>query len=182
MTDKRILTAYHEAGHAVVAFDQGIRVFGISLVPGQGKMGHARVDTLSLDRRFPTFRSNKGARNRFTLERHVMVLLGGSAAAARLDPEQGPDKRDCQLKGSDRRRALDLLEEFTESREEAEKYCDWLQVRTKGIVSSPRRWFQIVGLAGALMKHGRLGTRRVAEILRDLEDRWCREHGEENPD
>src|SRR5680860_341347 len=84
--DRRTLAAYHEAGHAVVAYDQGVRVHGISIVPDEGRMGHIAIDTLLLNRLAPTFRFNKGARNRFTMERHVMVLQGGHAAVHHLDP------------------------------------------------------------------------------------------------
>lgn len=177
MTDQRTLTAYHEAGHAVVAFDQGVRIFGISLIPGHGKRGHARVDTLFLDRRIATFHSDKGARNRFTMERHVMVLLGGSAAADRLDPERGGQEGARPVKGSDQYKALELLFQFTGSRKEAQKYYDWLKVRTEGIVSSPLRWFQIRGLAQVLQEKEKLGTRKVMETLKDLEARWCEKHG-----
>ena len=177
MTDRRTLTAYHEAGHAVVAFDQGVRIFGISLVPGEGKMGHARVDTLFLDRRTATFPSDKGARNRFTLERHVMVLLGGGLAAEHLDPETGRKGETSHVKGSDHDKAFSLLLQFTGSRAEAEKYYEWLKVRAEGIVLNPRRWFQIKGLAEVLLEQEKLGTRKVMETLKDLEARWCEEHG-----
>jgi len=176
--DRRILTACHEAGHAVVAYDQGIRVFGISLIPGREKMGHTSVDTLFLDRQFPSFPSDKGARNRFTLERHVMVLLGGRAAAERLDPEAVSGGESCPVPGSDHSKALELVLTFTGDLEEAEKYLEWLKVRTKGIVSKPLRWFQIEGVAEVLLEEDKLGARKVMEILRDRETLWCLEHGE----
>lgn len=180
--DRRTLTACHEAGHAVVAYDQGVRVFGISLVPGLGNMGHTCVDTRFLDRQLPSFRSDKGARNRFTLERHVMVLLGGWAAAERLDPALASGGEGCPVPGSDHSKALELILRFTGDPREAEKYLDWLKVRTKGIVSKPLRWFQIEGLADVLLKEDKLGARKVMEIIRDRETLWCREHGERAQD
>ncbi|MBN2721108.1 MAG: hypothetical protein JXR72_08405 [Proteobacteria bacterium] len=177
--DRRTLTACHEAGHAVVAYDQGIRVFGISVVPGLGKRGHTCVDTLFLDRQFPSFSSDKGARNRFTLERHVMVLLGGRAAVERLDPEAAFGREGCPVPGSDHIKALDLILRFTGDPLEAEKYLEWLKVRTKGIVSKPVRWFQIEELAEVLLKEDKLGARKVMEILREREALWCRKHGEQ---
>ena len=87
-SDQRTLTAYHEAGHAVVAFDQGVRVYGIDVTPDQERLGNIRIDTLLLNRLVPTFEHDKGARNRFLMERHVMVLLGGNAAVCRLDPSK----------------------------------------------------------------------------------------------
>jgi len=62
---------------------------------------------------------------------------------------------------------LSLLLEFTASREEADKYYDL-------------RWFQIEGLARALLELEELGTRKVREIIKDAQLRWCNEHGGEN--
>ena len=65
--DQRTLTAYHEAGHAVVAFDQGVRIYGINVRPDEDRLGHIRIDTLLLDRLVPTFEYDKGSRNRFLI-------------------------------------------------------------------------------------------------------------------
>ena len=175
--DRRTLAAYHEAGHAVVAYDQGVRVHGISIVPDEGRMGHIAIDTLLLNRLAPTFRFNKGARNRFTMERHVMVLQGGHAAVHHLDPTKKELAETVNGEGSDQNIAMSLVNAFAEGEREAEKYYLWLDARTEGIMANPMRWFQVQALAEALLEDEQLGARRVREIIKGAERRWCEKHG-----
>jgi hypothetical protein len=174
--DRRTLAAYHEAGHAVVAYDQGVRVHGISIVPDEGRMGHIAIDTLLLNRLAPTFQSNKGAGNRFTMERHVMVLQGGHAAVHRLDPTRKGLADTVNGEGSDHNIAMNLVKAFAIGEQEAEKYYQWLDARTEGIMANPMRWFQVLTLAEALLEQEQLGARKVREIIKEAGERWCEEH------
>ena len=175
--DRRTLAAYHEAGHAVVAYDQGVRVHGISIVPDEGRMGHIAIDTLLLNRLAPTFQSNKGARNRFTMERHVMVLQGGHAAVNSLDPSRKDLAETINGEGSDQNIAMSLLNAFAEGELEADKYYQWLDARTEGIVANPMRWYQVEALVEELLKEGSLGARKVRMVIREAGEEWCEEHG-----
>lgn len=176
--DRRTLSAYHEAGHAVVAYDQEVRVHGITIVPDEGRMGHISIDTLLLNRLAPTFQFNKGARNRFTMERHVMVLQGGHAAVHRLDPTRKELAMTLTGEGSDHCIAMSLVKTFAAREREAEKYYQWLDARTEGVIANPLRWFQIQILAEALLERGQLGARRVREIIKGAGERWCGENQE----
>jgi len=175
--DRRTLAAYHEAGHAVVAFDQGVRVHGISIVPDEGRMGHIAIDTLLLNRLAPTFRFNKGAINRFTMERHVMVLQGGHAAIRRLDPAKKALAETVNGEGSDQNIAITLVKAFAAGDLEAEKYYEWLDARTEGILANPMRWYQVKVLAEALLELEQLGARRVREIIKGAGEEWVRAEG-----
>ncbi len=176
--DRRTLAAYHEAGHAVVAYDQGVRVHGISVVPDEGRMGHIAIDTLLLNRLAPTFHNNKGANNRFTMERHVMVLQGGHAAVRQLEPCRLDLADTINGEGSDRNIAMTLVRAFAANDQEAEKYYQWLDARTEGIMGSPIRWFQVRMLAEYLLELEQLGARKVREIIREAEKKWCEENQE----
>jgi hypothetical protein len=175
--NRRTSAAYHEAGHAVVAYDQGIGIHGITIVPDERRNGHIRVDTLLLDRLAPTFRSDKGARNRFTMERHVMVLLGGDCAVRRLNPKQTADLRPHHAEGSDQSTAMNLLLTFAADREEADRYYEWLESRTIGIIKTSQRWYQLKRLAAALLKQDKLGARKVREILKEAAEEWIEKNG-----
>lgn len=174
--DRRTLAAYHEAGHAVVAYDQGVRVHGMSIVPDEGRMGHIAIDTLLLNRLAPTFSHNKGARNRFTMERHVMVLQGGHAAVHRLAPSRKELVETVNGEGSDQNIAMTLLQAFTARELEAERYYQWLDARTEGIIANPMRWYQIQSLAEALLEHEQLGARKVRMIIKEAGEEWCKKH------
>ena len=174
--DRRTLSAYHEAGHAVVAYDQGVRVHGISIVPDEGRMGHIAIDTLLLNRLAPTFQYNKGARNRFTMERHVMVLQGGHAAVHRLDPIKKELAETVNGEGSDQNIAMSLVKAFASGDLEAEKYYQWLDARTEGIMANPMRWFQVQALAEALIEDEQLGARKVRMVIKEAGGEWLEKH------
>ena len=170
--DRRTLAAYHEAGHAVVAYDQGVRVHGISIVPDEGRMGHIAIDTLLLNRLAPTFEYNKGARNRFTMERHVMVLQGGHAAVNHLDPDRQDLAETVNGEGSDINIAMSLIKAFASGNLEAERYYQWLDARTAGILANPMRWHQVEVLVKALLEEGSLGARKVRMVIKEAGERW----------
>jgi len=174
--DRRMLAAYHEAGHAVVAYDQGVRVHGISIVPDDGRMGHIAIDTLLLNRLAPTFQFNKGARNRFTMERHVMVLQGGHAAVNSLNPSRKDLAETINGEGSDQNIAMSLVKAFAVGDQEAEKYYQWLDARTEGIMANPMRWFQVKILAETLLEQEQLGARKIRMIIKEAGERWCKEN------
>ena len=174
--DRRTLAAYHEAGHAVVAYDQGVRVHGISIVPDEGRMGHIAIDTLLLNRLAPTFQHNKGARNRFTMERHVMVLQGGHAAIQNLDPAMEALAETVNGEGSDINIAMSLVKAFASGDLEAERYYQWLDARTEGILANPMRWHQVKALVKALLEEGSLGARKVRMVIREAGEEWLEKH------
>jgi hypothetical protein len=145
-------------------------------------MGHIAIDTLLLNQLAPTFQANKGARNRFTMERHVMVLQGGHAAVNRLVPDSRELADTVNGEGSDRNIAMSLLEAFATGDREAEKYYQWLDARTEGIMANPMKWFQVRILAESLLDHERLGARKVREVIREAGERWCEENREQNPE
>lgn len=174
--DPRKLTAYHEAGHAVAAFDQGVRIHGISIAPDQVSRGHIGIDTLHLDRHVSSFREDRGSRNRFLMERHVLVLLAGKAAARRLDPSFRKRRADTPEEGSDYGTARCLIGYFAGSDREAEKYREWLETRVEGILSAPWRWHQVKKLAQALLEEEKMGAKRVREVIRDAGQDWYDGH------
>jgi hypothetical protein len=144
-------------------------------------MGHIAIDTLLLNRLAPTFQSNKGARNRFTMERHVMVLQGGHAAVHQLDPIRKEHAEAINGEGSDQNIAMSLLQAFTARELEAEKYYQWLDARTEGIVANPMRWFQVRILAKTLLEQEQLGARKVREIIKRAGDEWCEKNQDPVP-
>ena len=64
-------TAYHEAGHAVVALALGRTVQRVSIVPGQGWLGRCE------------FQKGRVRPSEDWLEREILISLAGAAAEAR---------------------------------------------------------------------------------------------------
>jgi ATP-dependent Zn protease len=69
--DQRIHTAYHEAGHAVIAIVVGRAVNKVSIIPGGNKLGVCKM--------------NKGRKkaSQDALEADLLILLAGMAAEGR---------------------------------------------------------------------------------------------------
>lgn len=65
-------TAYHEAGHAVIALAHGRPVGKVSILPDQRRLGHCEI-------RKGTFGPKRDG-----LETEILILLGGPAAEARF--------------------------------------------------------------------------------------------------
>lgn len=68
---REIATAYHEAGHAVIALSLGRPVERVSIQPSQSRLGHCEIQKGS-------FRQSKDV-----LETEILILLAGPAAEAR---------------------------------------------------------------------------------------------------
>lgn len=71
-TSDQIATAYHEAGHAVMALALGRPVQRVSILPNQIRLGQCEIQK-------GTFRASKDV-----LETEILILLGGPAAEARV--------------------------------------------------------------------------------------------------
>lgn len=69
--DERILTAYHEAGHAVIAIVVGRSVNKVSIIPGGKRLGACKMD-----------KGRKKA-SQDALEADLLILLAGMAAECR---------------------------------------------------------------------------------------------------
>jgi len=70
-SDQRIHTAYHEAGHAVIAIVVGRNVNKVSIIPGGNKLGVCKMS-----------KGRKKA-SQDVLEAELLILLAGMAAEGR---------------------------------------------------------------------------------------------------
>jgi hypothetical protein len=153
-------TAYHEAGHAVMAVWLRCRCLHVSIIPdeNEGTLGHllrgklARVEPEPLE---------PSAKTRLQLERLVLVYLAGNAAEYLLTG------RKCfASSNSDFMDAYDYLNYLTRNEEEIRAYIGWLRERAKTILSLNFNWFAVETLANELLKEKYLGRRKVYKLIR----------------
>jgi hypothetical protein len=139
-------TAYHEAGHAVIAMHLGKAVRRVSIVPEEeeGNLGHV------LHFKNRSFRPDifdlSDARTRRLAEREILVTLAGRAAEMRHTgrPKSSGD-------GDDLRYVYDVAWRVCMDDEEAGKYVDWLKVRARNLIANRQIWARVKGLARALI-------------------------------
>ena len=110
-SEQDTLTAYHEAGHAVIALMLGRAVHEVSILPGGKRLGYCEM--------------RKGGRApKDALEADLLILLAGMAAEAKISGQYGLDGASQDLQMAERlalsragnaRQAQRLMERTLES-------------------------------------------------------------------
>lgn len=159
--DKRVQTAYHEAGHAVVAFELRRGVTVVTIVPSDENMGHIQESKQPSSR--PDI--NSDAATGYRIEREIQILLAGEIAAAKLcgrEPEMGEH-------GSveDYKLAAKFAFRVGGDEEETTAYLTWLFIRTRNMVKNDRVWFPITKLAGVLLERKEMSGREARKVWRE---------------
>lgn len=150
------LTAYHEAGHAVMAYILRIRLSEVTIILGEdylGRFSHGTGRNIH-----PEWESDH--KTRVELERRAMQILAGNVAEHLLT-----GKRHRAGSYDDYHKVVNLLS-YLAGPEEIVKYVEWLWYRTKGMLGVDHWWLAIQRLAEELLKHHHLKSKRIREIIR----------------
>jgi hypothetical protein len=162
---KRI--AYHEAGHAVVAFVLHRRFTHVSIIPDDTNLGHVRTPKLP-----PAFQpdSDYSGATRKLCEKEAMVSLGGPIA------ERVKIGR-TMWKGadSDVKHAFDMCIYHCGNDVETNAYLNWLMERTKSVLSFGRQWAAVEALAQELVVRKYIGERLARKIVREAFENWSKQ-------
>jgi Peptidase family M41 len=150
-------TAYHEAGHAMAAFVQGIRFRYVTIIPDSDNWGHFQKFSSRLSEE-GWYDTSPLVRDR--LERHIVVGLAGREAQRLITR-----RYDHRGASSDYRNALNLVVHLVGSSEEANAYFRWLQVRAHKLVSAPFRRPLLDALAVALLERQTIDGKEAATIM-----------------
>jgi len=153
-------TAYHEAGHAVVAWREGIRVNSISIVPEKDSQGHtSHANPL----RGLNLEWDDSDKVRFRMERAIMVCLAGPLSQHKYCPK-GFRKYHAQ---ADWEAATDLLTYMAPGLEYFSAYWNLLEVRTKAILEMEHIWQAVTFLATALLDKPMMKSKEIRAIILD---------------
>lgn len=152
------LTAFHEAGHAVMYFSQGRKFRHITIVADEtkGSLGHLLHDKLK------NFHpdENDDWRTRKVLEGAILCSLAGPAAERIFS-----GRHNWRGAAGDLRYVTNVALCFVPDSEEASAFISWLWIRANNIVQS--RWRMVEILAAALLKRETLSYKDAQMVLRD---------------
>jgi hypothetical protein len=159
-------TAYHEAGHAVIALHHNVPLHGVSIIPGEDSLGAVEPDNpvYGIDR----WEALDVRRWRWAWETQFCIVMAGARAQRLVAPKQeleGAYAGPLSSPRLDYAKAADCIEALTDD------YDAWIQLacnnrlvgRTDRILRRHRR--ALDALAHALLRHGRLKGRRALRVV-----------------
>ena len=146
-------TAYHEAGHAVVALTLDRPVHRVSVLPNRERLGQCE------------FRKGVVRPSDDWLEREILIALAGLAAEARHTGTYGYEEAERDLRYVRR-----LVLQRTSERQ-AERLERRLLAKVEYLLADDGHWRAVELIAAELLEHGVISGRAA----RHLFERGCQE-------
>jgi len=145
-------TAYHEAGHAVVALALGRQVHQVSILPNKDRLGVCEF-------RKPSFRPTED-----WIEREILISLGGIAAEARHTGVHAWESagRDFQY--------VEKLAVERAGERRAERYTTRMLSKAEHLISQDENWRAIEKIAKALLETGTISGRAARHFFDESRD------------
>jgi len=143
-------TAYHEAGHAVMAYFLGVRLKKVSIVPGKdyvGRLLHGKI----LRGRYIELNS------RNSMEKNALVALSGDIA----QKHHAPRSRSGASK--DHEEAFSMATMVNTSPEATDAWIKWLKIRAEDTLKL--RWALVDAVAWELVKKNELDREEILAVL-----------------
>lgn len=141
------VTAYHEAGHAVVALCLDRPVHRVSVLPNQKRLGQCEFGK-------GRFKPSEDA-----LEREILIALAGLAAEARFTGNYEMNAADQDLRYV-RRLVLERKSERA-----APRYEERLLSKVESMLGDDQAWRAVELIAAELLKHGVISGRAARHLF-----------------
>ncbi len=143
-----LATAYHEAGHAVVALAHDRPVHRVSVLPNQSHLGICE------------FRKGVLRGSDDFVEQEILISLAGMAAEARLT-----GRYDRAAAGRDLRHVRTLaLQRATEK--SLDRYERRMLAKVEHLMGDDAVWAAVERIAAELMKHGTISGRAATHLYK----------------
>ena len=139
-------TAYHEAGHAVIALVLGRPVHRVSVIPNSQRLGQCE------------FGKGVSRPSEDSLEREILIALAGLAAEARHSGSYAMDGADRDL------RYVRRLVLQRKSERAAPRYEERLLTKVETMLSDEQIWLAVELIATELLKLGTISGRSARHI------------------
>lgn len=142
------LTAYHEAGHAVMALLMGRSVQKVSIIPSQNRLGAV------------TMQKGRAKQVQDKLEAEMLILLAGMAAEGRVSGQYN-----VQGAGQDLRMVEKLAISRTGNPKQATKLIHKTLDKTQHLLSNKANWTAVKVIAKELLEHESISGRAAKHHL-----------------
>ena len=143
-----IATAYHEAGHAVVALAHDRPIHRVSVLPNQLHLGICE------------FRKGVQRGSVDFVEQEILISLAGMAAEARHT-----GRYDRAAAGRDLRHARTMaLQRATEK--QLDRYERRMLSKVENLMNDDALWAAVESIASELMKHGQISGRAALHLYK----------------
>ena len=143
-----LATAYHEAGHAVVALAHDRPVHRVSVLPNQFHLGICE------------FRKGVQRGSVDFVEQEILISLAGMAAEARHT-----GRYDRAAAGRDLRHARTMaLQRATEK--QLDRYERRMLSKVENLMNDDALWAAVESIAAELMKHGQISGRAALHLYK----------------
>lgn len=136
------LTAYHEAGHAVIALELGRTVNEVSILPGAKRLGYCEMA------------KGTGKRLKDALETDVLILLAGLAAEAKVSGRYSPSAATEDLEMARR-----LMFTRAGNARQTQRLLERMLDKVEHLMSAESTWAAITSIAEELLKSRHLSGR-----------------------
>ena len=159
MTKKSKIHAFHDAGHAVMCWCEGVAIPSLSWLEDEADSLESMRDIVAhccLD-------LDQHPGNTTRMEKLARVWLAGPRAQRRYKP-----RSHWRADGDhDYRMATELISIFTASDRETEAYLHLLEVQTEQELEHENVWMRVEAIATALLDARKLSAPRIRSILKD---------------
>lgn len=158
-------TAYHEAGHLLVAWRENITIHSVSIIDNP-KIGSA--GRVYLRNPLDGARRSKAVtkRSRRRLEGLVRYFLSGALAQKRFNPRSYRRWHD----EDDRKQARKIIKRLAGADDDAARAAlKHLEAQARDMLSEERSWLCVEAIAAALMERKELKAGEVRAIIKQVE-------------
>ncbi len=163
MVEDREAVAYHEAGHAVVAYVVGLTVERVSIQSDGIAAGHVEHD---YGCNMNKIVHEEGPKRQWALERSAIVALAGEVSQRRYRPESVDEEHG----GGDRLHVHQVLDHLAGDvdQELRDAWATLLVIRTKRLVE--QHWLRVEWVASVLLKQTTIdGMDEIGHVIADAE-------------